>query len=79
MNLDWQNFTALIAVAAAAAYLTRAAWRTIARRKSGGCGSCGSCPSGGEAKQPELFGIGLAPVAEKLSSNGKTHSQASGR
>jgi hypothetical protein len=47
-NFDWQLIVALLAVAAAAAFLVR---RALSLLQSGGkaggaCGTCGACPSG---------------------------------
>jgi hypothetical protein len=44
MTFDWQNATALLAVAMAAAYLARRAWLAVRRRRAG-CGGCQSCPA----------------------------------
>ncbi len=43
MVFDWQNLAVLVAVLAAAGYLARLAWQTVARRKAAACGGCGSC------------------------------------
>jgi hypothetical protein len=61
MNVDWQNAAVLVVVVAACAYLGRAAWRTIARRKAAACGGCGTCPS--NANQQKLQVVGLSPLA----------------
>jgi hypothetical protein len=43
MSWDWQTWIALAAVVAAAAYVGRRSWQSIARRKSAACGGCGTC------------------------------------
>jgi hypothetical protein len=43
MLFDWQNLAVLLAVIAAAGYLSRLAWQTVSRRKAAACGGCGSC------------------------------------
>jgi hypothetical protein len=67
MNLDWQNFAVLLLVAAAAIYLARLGWQSVARRKATACGGCGSCPvnSGGDGKPM----VGL----EQLAASAKNH------
>jgi len=56
MTLDWQTLATLALVLLAGGYLGRRAWRTIARRTSGGCGACGSCPSkAGAADSKQLI------------------------
>ncbi|MBI3837139.1 MAG: hypothetical protein HY288_04295 [Planctomycetia bacterium] len=79
MSFDWQNLTALLAVAAAGAYLARVAWLSIAKRKAAGCGSCGSCPSGALANQPQVFGIEPERDSAKVATNGQLGSKALGR
>jgi hypothetical protein len=48
MTFDWQNLTALAILLTAATYLVRRAWRTLVKKRAGGCGACGSCPAGTE-------------------------------
>jgi hypothetical protein len=43
MHLDWQNLAVLLAVLSAGVYLGRAAWQSLARRKTAACGGCGNC------------------------------------
>jgi FeoB-associated Cys-rich membrane protein len=62
MNADWQNAIVLMATAAAAGYLIRAAWQTFARKKAGACGGCAKCPA--QATEPHVIGI-AATVAPK--------------
>ena len=50
MSFDWQDATALFAVAAAAVYLTNRGWQTLWRKRAG-CGGCGTCPSTSEAQK----------------------------
>ncbi|MEX2139587.1 MAG: hypothetical protein WD894_10020 [Pirellulales bacterium] len=57
MSIDWQDATALMAVAVAGGYLARRAWLTLWRKRAG-CGACGSCPSSSEA-QPTIVVINL--------------------
>ena len=45
MTLSWQDATAGVIVAVAAAYLVRVAWRSLAGRKTGGCATCCTCPT----------------------------------
>jgi hypothetical protein len=47
MTWGWQDVLTFAVVGAAAAYLARGAWRTLARRSAGGCGTggCTGCPS----------------------------------
>ena len=45
MPLSWQDATAGVIVAAAAVYLLRVAWRSLAGRKTGGCTTCSTCPT----------------------------------
>jgi len=49
MTFDWQNLAALAIVLSAVAYLVRRTWRTVAKKRAGGCGACGSCPAGTES------------------------------
>lgn len=46
MNLGWQDIAVAAICLAAALYVARAVWLTVAGRKSTGCGtSCGKCSS----------------------------------
>ncbi len=54
MNLDWQNNFVLVIVAAAALYVVRLVWQTLAQKKSGACGQCGSCPANNSAADRQL-------------------------
>jgi hypothetical protein len=45
MASEWQNLAALAIVLAAAAYLIRRAWLTLAKKRASGCGACASCPA----------------------------------
>jgi len=50
MNLGWQDIIVVAICVAAAAYVARAVWLSVAGRKSSGCGtSCGKC----ETTQPK--------------------------
>jgi hypothetical protein len=53
MRFTLEDWIALAAVGAAAAYLGRVAWRSIAQRRSGGCGGCAQCPAGSEASESQ--------------------------
>jgi hypothetical protein len=65
MNLDWQNAVVLLLVTGAFAYLVRAAWRSVARRKSPACGGCGTCPAGAAPQAHQLVGISPPERAEE--------------
>lgn len=45
MFAEWQNWVVLAIVFTAAAYLGRRVWRSIAKKRAGGCGACASCPA----------------------------------
>jgi hypothetical protein len=66
MTWGWQDVVALTLVAVALAYLARRAWRTLARRPSGGCATgCGACPVGQGKQQsggPDLTTDGLVSL-----------------
>ena len=55
MPFDWQNVIVLIAVAAAGAYIARATWLALARRKNVACGGCPKCAAAD--REPPLVGI----------------------
>ncbi|MEX0676496.1 MAG: FeoB-associated Cys-rich membrane protein [Pirellulales bacterium] len=68
MNLDWQTAAVLVLIAAACAYLARAAWRTAWRRKAGACGGCGTCPSNPAQDERDVVSVGeLARTAQQAS------------
>jgi hypothetical protein len=48
-----QDFVALLIVALATVYLTRAAWLRVVVKRAGGCGTCGSCGTGKQLIQIE--------------------------
>jgi hypothetical protein len=54
MSVDWQTAVVLVAIFAAAAYLARMAWRSIARRKAAACGGCDTCGASGQKQVVEL-------------------------
>ncbi len=51
VSFDWQNLAVLAIVLAAAGYLARTAWRSVARRKASACGACGDCSRPGGGRQ----------------------------
>jgi len=66
MTFDWQSIVVLISVAAAVAYLARATWQSIARRKAAACaGGCGSCPAGAANVKPNVVEIGSLAADSK--------------
>ncbi len=74
-NLDWQLIVALLAVAAAAAFLIRRALRLLRSSRESGraCGSCGGCPtdSPSSAAAPSSF-VPLESLTRR-SDDEKTH------
>jgi hypothetical protein len=63
MTFDWQNVAALAIVLTAAVYLIRRAWRTVAKKRAGGCGACGSCPAGSADATAKTL-VQLQPLAK---------------
>jgi hypothetical protein len=65
MLADWQTWLAAILCLAAAAYVARRAWLSIAGKKSAGCGSgCSSCKADAPIDQPiQLISIERKPPA----------------
>jgi hypothetical protein len=57
MNFQWQTIIVVVAVITAAAYLARAAWQSVARRKAAACGGCADCPSGTGHGEPNVIEI----------------------
>lgn len=51
--MAWQTLIVVLLVAAAAAYLARVAWQSLARRRAAACGGCGSCQAGA-ANEPTV-------------------------
>ncbi len=49
MNLDYQTAIVMLAVGGAAAYIMRAAWQSVARRRAAACGGCKNCAAGADA------------------------------
>jgi hypothetical protein len=74
-NFDWQLIVALLAVAAAAAFLVRRALRLLqsGRQPGHACGSCGVCPtdSPSSAAAPSSF-VPLETLSRR-SDDKKTH------
>jgi FeoB-associated Cys-rich membrane protein len=54
-----QNILTILIVAAAAAYLARAAWSRLYGQKGGACGSCPSCSSNDSIKSRPLVTISM--------------------
>ena len=48
MNINWQDATAMMAVAAAGGYLARRMWFALVRKRAGCGGGCSGCPSSQE-------------------------------
>jgi hypothetical protein len=52
-----QDILAILIALAAAAFLVRRAWHSVARRRAGACGSCANCPSTSSFKSQPLISI----------------------
>jgi hypothetical protein len=64
MDFDWQTVAVVLVIGIACAYLVRAAWRTVARRRAAACGGCGSCPAEAGTQQRQI--VGVAQLSESL-------------
>jgi hypothetical protein len=66
MTFDWQNVAALAIVLTAAVYLVRRVWKSVAKKRAGGCGACGSCPGGSSSPAGKTL-VQLKTVAKPRS------------
>ena len=60
MNLDWQDTTAMLLVAAAACYVGRRGWLLIAAKRKGGCAAgcdCGRRPTNEPGRDRQLVPV----------------------
>ncbi len=72
MNGFGESAVVLTIVLAAAAYLARAAWKTIAVKRTAGCGSgCSKCPANAATGNSRAAGVGFVSVEELLCANGE--------
>jgi hypothetical protein len=55
-----QDIVAILIVLAAAAFLARRVWQSVANRRSGACGACSNCPSNDAAKTQSL--VSISPI-----------------
>jgi hypothetical protein len=62
-----QDFFALLIVAIAAGYLTRAAWLRFVSKRVGGCGTCGGCGTEKQLVQIHSLNISLAEAQRSQS------------
>ncbi|HEX4000060.1 MAG TPA: FeoB-associated Cys-rich membrane protein [Pirellulales bacterium] len=62
MTAGWQTIATLAIVLMATAYLVRRGWRSIVKKRSGGCGACGSCSA---SNRPQSLGSGSTAEAGK--------------
>ena len=57
MTDPWQNLIVISIVAAAAGWLARSAYSTLARKRKAGCGACPTCPTEGAKSEPQVVAI----------------------
>lgn len=76
--LDWQTFTATLAVLAAAVWLLWRSWRFFRRAMTGGkVGDCGHCPRSKETTNAtSLVQLGSTPGRSRVQDRGRDQGDA---
>jgi hypothetical protein len=68
---DWQNLVAMLAVAAALAFVVRLGWQSIVARKTAACGGCNRCAAPNASESLPIVGL------DQLASPGDSASRPS--
>ena len=71
IHWDWQNLIAMLAVAAAVAFLARLGWQSIVTRRASACGGCDRCAAPNASEPLPIVGL------DQLTSSGEAASRQS--